>query len=477
VTSSVPVLKEKSLRRRLVWGFVLCVGLIWFTIVGWGFYTVLTGGSAEIERDANAYGRQIMVAVRAFRDQPVKLAEALAQIEAVDREPDSDGEFDDFHIQLWIDSELHKTRPGFPQQVPEHNAFDSASVAGAEWLHSSIVDAETGTAVTLWLEEGTRASLSSEDMFFFVLPLFFSLPVLLLPAWFMTRIGLRPLGEVVDEISERVESGALTPLSRTRYRELNPVIDATNRLMGRLNGQLKRERGFVADVAHELKTPMAILQSNVGIIKTSDSQERHDAAVNDLGAGIDRSNHLISQLLRMARMEQGADSVVVKRDMDLAEFLRERVVQAEPLASSRGLTLEVNAPQSCQLNVDADAVAAVIDNLLDNAIKYSHSGGQVTVSLDCEFAPGKLMLRVVDQGQGIDAADRDRAFTRFARLNEDDGKTAPSGAGLGLSIVYQALDRLEGSIALADGDDGKGLAVNVTLPALHVDRAAGKPAA
>jgi len=275
VTSAAPVVKEKSLRRRLVWGFVLCVGLIWLAIVGWGLYTVLTGGSEEAEREANAYGRQIMFAVRAFKDQPEKVAEALAQIEAVEREPDSDGESSDFHIQLWVDGALEKTRPGFPQQLPENNEFETVTVAGSDWMRSSNVDDDTNTAVTLWMESGTRASLSSEDLFFLVLPLFFSLPVLLLPAWFMTRFGLRPLGEVVDEISERVESGALTPLSRTRYRELNPIIDATNRLMGRLDGQLKRERGFVADVAHELKTPMAILQSNVGIVSSERRRGRH----------------------------------------------------------------------------------------------------------------------------------------------------------------------------------------------------------
>lgn len=390
---------------------------------------------------------------------------AIRQVELIEQEPDEDGEVNDFLIQVWVGDRLLKTRDGFPEIRPTQNEFGDTEHNDETWIRSAVVNADEDVAIVLWSDSSTAASLSSTDVFFLFTPLFFSLPILLLPAWFMTRFGLRPLGDVVTEISERVDSGELSSLSQTRYRELNPIIDAVNRLMKRLDGQLKRERGFVADVAHELKTPMAIMQSNVGIINTSVDEERKATAVNDLSAGIDRGNHLISQLLRMARMEQGSDSQVIKRDIDLAEFLRERVIQAEPLASSRSISLEVNAPASCNLNLDADAVAAVIDNLLDNAIKYSPATGAVTVSLDCESVAGRVVLRFMDQGEGISADSRDRVFSRFERLADGGVNEDIQGAGLGLSIVTQALTRLEGSITLDAGDNGRGLAAVVTLPA------------
>jgi two-component system, OmpR family, sensor histidine kinase QseC len=139
------------------------------------------------------------------------------------------------------------------------------------------------------------------------------------------------------------------------------------------------------------------------------------------------------------------------RVLDLAEFVRERVAQAIVLADAKRIELEVDAPERSEAKLDVEAFAAVLDNLLDNAIKYAPVGSHVHITLKRDDQ-GALELSILDQGPGVPSALRESVFERFTRLH-DDGH---GGAGLGLSIVRRAASRLGGQVELGD-DDGRGL--------------------
>jgi len=462
MTRATTAVKPKSLRLRLLWGFVVCAALIWAGLVGWGLYTVMKYGHLEVQSEMNQYARQVMSVVGEFREHPDQLQVAVDAVAEIEREPDEDGDVTEFYIQVWLDDEILHDTTRLPVEKPSQTGFSKFEFNDKSWYGYVTHDPQRRVMVRLVAEDGISAALTSNQVVFLFLPLVFSLPLLLLPAWFMTYRGLRPLREVVAQIDQRVESGQLQALTETPYRELNSIVNSTNSLMHRLDRQLERERSFVADVAHELKTPLAIMQSNIGMLSSSESEGRREQALADLNSGVIRSNHLIQQLLRMSRMEQRSETMgLALRSVDVAEFVRERIAHAAILADEKNIKLELRAPRNHCVVTDADAIAAIVDNLLDNAIKYSPRDSTVVLSLDLLDDQKAFQISVQDEGPGITPAQKALAFERFGRLDSTTGDAG--GAGLGLSIVSQAVARLGGQLAMDTGPDGGGLRVTVAI--------------
>ncbi|MGB7184471.1 MAG: HAMP domain-containing sensor histidine kinase [Burkholderiaceae bacterium] len=455
-----------SLAGRMMIGLASCVALLWVALVTWAVVSALATGKEQTSRDLETYSRQVLSVAKFLASNPANLAKGMAAVESIEQEPDGPGEkADPFFIEAWLHEKLIYSEAPLTKSRPDTPGFHEKKVGKEYWWSYVQMDPPSGVAIRLSVSAGGVAAILWPDAITLFLPLIVSLPLLLIPAWFMTRFGLTPLGKTADQISDRVSSGDLTALPLTNYRELDPVVQATNRLMERLSSQLRRERELVADVAHEMKTPLAIAQTNLGILQTSQSPERRRDATSDLKAGINRSNRLIQQLLRMARLEQELDFVAQKRLIDLAEFIRERVAQAAVLAHEHRLQIELDAPETCPATIDVDAIAAVVDNLIDNAIKYSPPGGRVFVRLIQTGEPDELAVSVEDQGPGIPESDQNAAFDRFRRLaNHNQATLNEASAGLGLSIVARATERLGGRIDLLPASGQSGLLARLTVP-------------
>lgn len=467
----------RSLRLRLLLGFVWPTALIWLVLAGWAVVDALHLGHDVLEKELTGYARQVLIVADTFRDDPVRLAQAIRAIEEVDNEAERLGDLngvDKTRIQVWLDDQLLVPVQELPSERPAalpvyRDLFPDAK-REARWgsvvqQRAAAAEGQPTVTVRVAIRNTGRVALLWPSLGLVVVPLLVCLPLLLVPAWVMTRHGLRPLDALVQEISARVASGALTRLPPVGYRELQPVIEAMNRLLERLEGQLLRERGFVADVAHEMKTPLAILRSNLDTLRSSRDPARRETAQRDLHTGLDRASHLIGQLLRMARLE--ADAPVERaRAVDLAEFIRERVAVLVPLADARGQVLEVEMPEALPGYFDVEAVGAIVDNLIDNAIKYADPDSVFHVELSLQRAESggegdaMIVLTVTDQGPGIDPARQDAALARFGRAGRQD----TAGAGLGLSIVQRAAARLGGGLVLGVAPAGRGLRAEVRFP-------------
>jgi two-component system sensor histidine kinase QseC len=461
-------LVTRTLTGRMLLSFIACASVLWLVLLVWGIYSAIQGGRDEVRLESQIYARQVMAAASSMTENHKGLAKAMAQVQAIEREPDREGdEPDNMYIQVWHKGQEVTQTAALPSTLPSKSGFHDLTIDDVTWWTYTQTNSEHDMVVRVAGEAGSVAALSDNNLVVFFIPLLVSLPILLIPAWLMTRFGLKPLRETTEQIGERVQSGVLNPLPESKYRELNQVVGATNRLMSRLDLQLKRERGFVAEVAHEMKTPLAIIQTNLGTLTDSQNPERRATALNDLKAGVKRSDHLIAQLLRMARLDNELDATAQQRRSDLAEFVRQRVAQISPLASKRNIRIELDAPETYVIDIDLDAVAAVLDNLLDNAIKYSPPDSLIQVSMQAESAQNQFVLEVRDQGDGIEPADRPAAFEAFKRLNIDNESTGsyqPSGAGLGLSIVARAADRLGGQIELLAQTNRSGLLARLSVP-------------
>lgn len=279
--------------------------------------------------------------------------------------------------------------------------------------------------------------------------------ILALLVWLAIGWGLKPLADMAATLRAR-HSGSLEPLQLTPLpSELEPMQAALNRMLAQIQELLGRERRFIADAAHEMRTPLAVLRVHAqNLLEAGTEQERRES-LQFLIAGVDRTSRLVNQLLTMARLEPKAIAPLLYT-IDLTGTVRDSLIQLTPWVLSKDLELAFDVNDRPFLVVaDAAAIDIALNNLITNAANFSPKHGVITIHLS--QAQGYYSLSVEDQGPGIDEADRDRLFERFySRGNAN-------GAGLGLTIVHAIATRLGGRITLENRAEG-GLRATLDIP-------------
>jgi two-component system sensor histidine kinase QseC len=258
--------------------------------------------------------------------------------------------------------------------------------------------------------------------------------------WLAIGWGLKPLVDMAATLRAR-PPGSLAPLRLTPLpTELEPMQAALNRMLAQLQEVMGRERRFIADAAHEMRTPLAVLRVHAQNLLEAGSDEDRRASLEHLIAGVDRTSRLVNQLLTMARLEPEAGAQPPE-PIDLAATVRDSLVTLTPWLLSKDLELVFDASDDIGLvKVDPAAIDIALNNLVTNAANFSAPHGLVTVSLT--KTQNGFELSVDDEGPGINEEDRDRLFERFYSRGNNQG------AGLGLAIVQAIADRLGGQVKL-----------------------------
>ncbi len=282
-------------------------------------------------------------------------------------------------------------------------------------------------------------------------------PLVLLPLWLAVYSGLSPLRHMARRLASVDATPKLAALDvDLRYAELQPLGRSFDALLERLRRRLARERAFVHDAAHELRTPLAVIAAQTHLLtRAQGEQERRDAA-ESLLASIRRTAHLSQQLLDLAALDR--EPTTAPQEVDLAALTAQMLASQIGQAQERGIELSLETPEHLPRKVDLPAFQSVLQNLLDNALRYVPRGGRVEVSLQALGDAG-LRLKVADDGPGIAPAEREQAFERFWR---GKGHGQP-GSGLGLAIVKQAARRLGGTVLLGDGLAGRGAGFELSV--------------
>ena len=274
------------------------------------------------------------------------------------------------------------------------------------------------------------------------------------------RRGLQPLGLAAADVAAR-SAASLTPLDeRGRPREIGPLVRAINAMMQRLASAFDAQRRFVADAAHELRTPVAALRLQLQLLAAAKDESARRAAIEELRAGIDRSQHLIEQLLSLSRAEPltSTASPASMTPVSLAELVRTVVGDFAAAADRRSIDLGAQASDDTLVQGDREQLRVLLNNLVDNALRYTPAGGVVDVV--AARVDGAPTLRVSDSGPGIAAHEQERVFERFVRGAGSSGADAPTpGSGLGLAIVRAIADRHGARVTLNPASGGHGLAV------------------
>lgn len=304
------------------------------------------------------------------------------------------------------------------------------------------------------LEAGTVLRLINATL---LQPMAIALPLILLPLWLTVRSGLAPLRRFAERVRRRAPDD-LSPLGvDLRHAELSPLGEAFDALLARTRASIERERSFVQDAAHELRTPLAVIATEAHALASSTDAAANLRARRGLEAAVARASHLVGQLLRLATLESRGDGSPPAA-CDVVALLREVLIAALPAANARRVDIGLDGPDALHAHLDAGALHSVVDNLVRNAVAYGREGGRVDIVL--RQVGDTLQLDVADDGPGLDPALQPHLFERFRR---GAAASAP-GAGLGLAIVHEAVRRLGGHIALVAGLDGQGTGFRITVP-------------
>jgi two-component system OmpR family sensor kinase/two-component system sensor histidine kinase QseC len=367
----------------------------------------------------------------------------------------------DFVIQIWsIDgravysSRVHRVLPARAVL-----GFADIVVAGERWRTFGVN--ARNRIIQVAQPRSIRQGLAVGSALRGVLPLLAAAPLLASALWWLITRTLRPLSRVASEVRSR-DAEALAPLADADLPdEVASLVHSLNALLQRIGELVASQRAFVADAAHELRSPLTALKLQVELVRRAADEAERVAAIDALAAGVDRSTRLVEQLLTLARNEPGARNAVMV-DVDLGELAREVLAESGPLAAARGTRLALVCDDTRKVHGDVAALVTMLRNLVDNAIRYTPPLGRVELLIsrwdDGLHSP--LRLCVDDSGPGIAPAERERVFDRFVR-----GASAQqeSGTGLGLAIVRSVARRHGAAITLGQAPIG-GLRVELIFP-------------
>ncbi len=352
-------------------------------------------------------------------------------------------------FQIWVGghgSNFHSAgAPTTPLSDIDHGLSDE-EIAGQRWRVFTLTDGSI--RVQMGELSDVRGELIDQIAIQLLIPLLLGLPLLAVLIWLGIGRSLAPLNQLARDIEGRAPAH-LHPIQDNPIPvEARPLVDALNGLFGRLKQAFEREKRLTGDAAHELRTPLAGLKTQAEVARRATNGRERYRALDQIIRGVDRSAHLVEQLLTMARLDPqvGLQDFV---QLDLCEIVSDVVVDLSSDADAKQIDVRLEKEYRGSVWGNADILGILVRNLIDNAIRYTPNGGMVIVSITS--TDGHVALRIADNGPGIPPEMRDHVFERFFRAHES---LAP-GSGLGLSIAQRIADLHNASINLkASSHDG-----------------------
>jgi len=303
-----------------------------------------------------------------------------------------------------------------------------------------------------------REALASNVLIDIIVPQLILVLFTIAIIWFGVERGLQPLFDLQAAVSKR----SYLDLSAIELpdvpTEVMILVNSVNSLMRQLESVLNAQNRFIADAAHQLRTPLAGAQAQLELALSESKPEQHQQLLERVSASMERLSHTITQLLSLARNQQDASHNMALTPVNLNKIAQEVTTDMVPTAIKKGLDLGFEADsQKTMVLGDSKRLKEMLYNLVDNAVLYTPAGGKVTVKVQREA--GEIVLSVIDNGPGIPKAEREKVFERFHRVMG----TGQEGSGLGLSIVMEIAQLHQANVEIADEPRKKGLNIQVSF--------------
>jgi two-component system OmpR family sensor kinase/two-component system sensor histidine kinase QseC len=340
----------------------------------------------------------------------------------------------DFVVQIWTadGTRIYASNPGLALPPRAVLGFAELKLGDGTWRIFSTATRDRVIQVAQPL--AIRRELAARAALRAVAPLLGLAPILAVAIGWSVGASLQPVRRLAAEVKRR-NADALEPVAASDLpSEVSPLVESINALLARLRSAFDAQRALVSDAAHELRSPLTALKLQLQLLQRSADPAARDAAIGTLSAGIERATRLVSQLLTLARAEPGGP---------------QGPLAPTDLADSKSVRLTMEAEEGCTVEGDASALQILVRNLVDNAVRYTPSGGRAELTVANQA--GQIVLAVDDSGKGIPALDRERVFDRFyRRANNEEAGLEDTGSGLGLAIVRSIAQRHAASVQMAD---------------------------
>jgi two-component system sensor histidine kinase TctE len=286
---------------------------------------------------------------------------------------------------------------------------------------------------------------------------FAQLNITLLVIWVGIHLGLRPIKRLRQEIAQRSPLDLRPIVETTVPREIAPVVVTLNRLFALLRGAVQSQQQFIANTAHQLRTPITGMQAQLDLLMAEPAAQPLKERMLILQESTRQLAHSANQLLSLARADPSANITTKAQPMDLAPLIGEVAARYFDRALQLNIDLGVDIQGPALIAADASLMDDLLSNLVDNALKYTPSGGHITISLS--ETNGKAILTVNDSGPGIPEGERVRVRQRFYRMPNAPGH----GSGLGLAIVDEIAQLFGGEMRIESGSEGRGTRISVNF--------------
>lgn len=364
----------------------------------------------------------------------------------------------DFVVQVWSEDGARVYQSRQHRSLPKQAAlgYSTVNLENGDWR---VYAAEENKRV---IQVAQKISARRERAFSFALSTLWPvIPVSILlfcAAWWGVSSVLAPLNRIGSELANR-SANSIDPVSdKGLPGEVSLLVTELNSLLSRMGQALQAQQRFVADAAHELRSPITALRLQVQNLGRAKDENTHDQAVNRLLGGVDRASRLVEQLLALARQDPTSQAAVSFSPTLLNACVEQAVSDVTPFAVSKKISITSQMSANTELMGDAESLRVMIRNLLDNAVRYIQGEGAIYITLIDDI--GGIQLVIQDSGPGIPEAERERIFDRFYRV----AGSSASGSGLGLAITKAIADRHQASIQMAQAAIG-GLEVRIQFPA------------
>ena len=448
----------RSLRSYLMQRLLISLYLLWIVSTVVGYF-------ATINYANQPYDLVLLQRANAVAEQ-LKLGSGHEQLDLMPILPDgSELGMPDKVLYTVTDSEGKKLagngntlRPLSYRRDREGPLFSNGEREGQKTRMVSLTFPSKNGIIQLHVSETTqqRQALIRGILANIVIPQLLLTLIALAVVWYGLKQGLRPLDRLRSEVVNRSRDD-LSQLDGSKApAEVRPLIDAVNNLLERLKQVMAAQQRFVADAAHQLRTPFAGLKTQSELALRTDDMERKQHALEHIHTSTKHGIRLVNQLLSLARNEPGGQSTDNFASLNLNQLAQECTVNWVQMALEKNIDLGFEGSVSAsEVQGDANSLMEMLNNLIDNAIRYTPANGHITVGV-METQQG-TELSVEDNGPGIEPQHRERVFERFYRILG----SGQSGSGLGLSIVAEVAKRHNAELILGEGRSGTGTRISV----------------
>ncbi len=450
-----------SLRARLLcflFVAIVCAALLQFALA-------YRSALAEADQIFDYHMQQTAMALR-----PGVPAMAEGTPEPLEQEEEST----EFVVQIWSSDGLRVFESSVGAALPQRAVLGFSNVRAHGTTYRVFSVQTRSQVIQVAQDMAARRAMARDLAWRTAGPIALLAPLLALAVWWAVSGSLAPVERVRRQLAKR-QADDLSPVHAGALPdEVRPMVDELNLLFERVRRAFEAQQHFVADAAHELRSPLAALKLQLQGLQRAGSEEARAVAAGRLAAGIDRATRLVEQLLALARQEASAAAGTPPEPVPLAGLARQAVADATPAAQNKDIDLGLATGDAVAVLGYADALRILLRNLVDNAVKYTPTGGVVDVHVrEVAAGPGPAGVELVveDSGPGIAEDDRERVLGRFYRAPAAAGSAPVGGSGLGLAIV-ESIARLHGTAVALDASPRLGgLRVAVRFAA-----AAGVPA-